>query len=64
MTHRSRSQWEQIRSRVEQVGYVFDPAWKCLIDGTKWSRSSCDHNADDQDAIIEEVRTRFEKVTT
>lgn len=54
----SRAQWDQIRSRVEQVGYKFDPKWKCLIDGLAWRR--CDeHTEDDQTAIIAEVRARF-----
>lgn len=54
----SRSQWAQIRSRVEQVQFSFDPKWKCLIDGLAWKRCE-QHTLDDQDAIIKEVRARF-----
>lgn len=57
--HYSRAQWAQIRSRVEQVDFVFDPSWKCLIDGKNWRRAECGHTTADQDAIIEEVQTRF-----
>lgn len=59
----SRAQWAQIEKRVRQVDFTFDPSWKCLIDGKDWSRSSCEHNADDQDAIIAQVQERL-KVTT
>ena len=57
--HISRSQWAQIEKRVRQVEFTFDPGWKCLIDGTDWARSSCAHNADDQDDIIEQVQKRL-----
>lgn len=54
----SRAQWMQIRSRVEQVKYVFDPKWKCLIDGLAWRRCE-EHTLDDQDDIIEAIKARF-----
>lgn len=56
--HISRAQWAQIESRVRKVEFTFDPSWKCLIDGKDWSRSSCEHDSDDQDEIIEAVRKR------
>lgn len=54
----SRAQWEQIRRRVQQVSFVFDPKWKCLIDGIAWSKC-IEHNEDDQASIIEQVKVRF-----
>lgn len=54
----SRAQWAQIESRVRQVKFIFDPKWKCLIDGTVWKRNQCDHTAEDQHAIIEQVKER------
>ena len=57
--HISRAQWAQIESRVRKVDFTFDPSWKCLIDGKDWSRSSCEHDADDQDEIIDAVRARL-----
>jgi hypothetical protein len=54
----SRAQWSQIESRVKQVGFVFDPSWKCLIDGLAWKR--CDeHFEDEQDEIIAQVKERL-----
>lgn len=41
-----------------KVTGLSDPSWKCLIDGKEWRRSACEHDADDQDAIIEQVRQR------
>lgn len=58
--HISRAQWAQIEKRVRQVDFVFDPDWKCLIDGKDWSRYGCEHTADDQDAIIEQVSARLQ----
>jgi hypothetical protein len=53
----SRAQWAQIESRVKQVGFVFDPKWKCLIDGLPYKR--CDeHIEEDQDEIIAQVKER------
>ncbi len=54
----SRAQWEQIRKRATQVSFVFDPGWKCLIDGLAWSRCA-DHTEEDQDDIIAAVRKKF-----
>jgi hypothetical protein len=45
---------------VRKVDFTFDPSWKCLIDGKDWSRSACDHSADDQDDIISRVRSRID----
>lgn len=55
----SRAQWAQIESRVKQAGFAFDPKWKCLIDGTAWKRTNCDHVAQDQHDIIEQVKVRL-----
>ena len=53
----SRAQWAQIESRVRQVNFEFDPAWKCLIDGLPFKR--CDeHFEEDQDDIIAQVKVR------
>lgn len=57
--HISRAQWAQIEKRVRQVEFTFDPSWRCLIDGKPWSRFGCEHNADDQDAIISQVASRL-----
>lgn len=54
----SRAQWEQIRKRVVQVGFVFDPSWKCLIDGLAWNKCY-DHGEEDQVGIIAQVKERF-----
>lgn len=54
----SRAQWSQIESRIKKVNGVFDPKWKCLIDGADWRRGSCAHTADDQHDIIEQVKAR------
>lgn len=53
----SRAQWAQIESRVRQVNFVFDPKWKCLIDGKPFSRCD-DHYEEDQADIIAEVQRR------
>lgn len=58
--HISRAQWDQIEKRVKQSEFAFDPNWKCLIDGTPWARSRCDHVVDDQHAIIEQVKDRLD----
>ena len=53
----SRAQWAQIEKRVRQVGFEFDPKWKCLIDGLDFRR--CDeHFPEDQEAIIAQVKER------
>lgn len=52
----SRSQWDQISKRVHSASYQFDPKWKCLIDGKKYTL--CEHSEDDQHAIIAEVIKR------
>lgn len=56
--HISRAQWEQIRKRVLQVQFVFDPAWKCLIDGQPWNKCR-DHDENDMDEIIKAAKERF-----
>lgn len=54
----SRAQWWQIRKRVQQGSFAFDPKWKCLIDGLSWNKCA-EHNEDDQEDIIEQVKVRF-----
>jgi len=54
----SRAQWEQIRKRVQMVKFVFDPSWKCLIDGKAWLQCR-DHTEDDMERIIEQIKERY-----
>ena len=54
----SRSQWEQIRKRVQLADFAFDPQWKCLIDGLPWNKCR-EHDEDDMTDIIEKVRVKF-----
>lgn len=53
----SRADWAQIESRVKQANFVFDPDWKCLIDGKKYWHC-LDHVPEDQHDIIEAVKQR------
>ena len=52
----SRSQWDQITKRVHLAKYIFDPKWKCLIDGQKYTH--CPHSEDEQHDIIAQVKAR------
>lgn len=57
----SRAQWDQIQKRARQVNFVFDPAWKCIIDGLSF-RKCPDHDEDDNERIVAEAKTRFENL--
>lgn len=53
----SRAQWQQIAKRVHSTSYTFDPSWKCLIDGQRYSQCM-EHGEEEQRAIIAEVIKR------
>ena len=57
--HISRQQWAQIESRVRRGDFTFDPNWKCLIDGTLYSRCF-EHDDEDQNSIIKAVKARLD----
>lgn len=54
----SRAQWAQIQSRAQKTGNVFDPKWKCLIDGSSWTHGNCGHTVDDQHDILAQLAAR------
>lgn len=53
----SRAQWQQIAKRVKQANGVFDPKWKCLIDGQRYDLC-LDHGPEDNHEIIRQVREK------
>lgn len=57
----SRSQWNQIMKRARQVHFVFDPKWKCIIDGLSFYRCM-EHSVEDNEEVLAEAKTRFEKL--
>ena len=58
----SRSQWNQIVKRGRQVNFKFDPRWKCIIDGLAFNRC-IEHSVEDNELVLAEAKTRFEKLS-
>lgn len=59
----SRSQWNQIIKRARRVNFKFDPRWKCIIDGLSFNRCF-EHSVEDNELVLTEAKTRFEKLLT
>jgi hypothetical protein len=47
--------------RARQVNFVFDPGWKCIIDGLPF-RKCYEHSEEENEEILAEAKIRFEKL--
>lgn len=58
--HLSRAQWAQVLKRAKQAKFRFDPTWKCILCGSRYS--GCDHTAEQNEAVLEEIQKRVASV--